>query len=101
MSDQSVGDGGVPQTLSSITLCPPMSNFLFPHTYPRLHHHDHRQHSDNHEKAAALAFTKDLKHLLWFYYGVSAPRNLEQSDNNDEGKNGDGAEDDDETVRQH
>ena len=31
VADQSLGDGGVPQTRSSITLCPPMSNFLFPH----------------------------------------------------------------------
>ena len=31
VADQSLGDGGVPQTRSSITLCPRMSNFLFPH----------------------------------------------------------------------
>ena len=28
---RSPGDSGVPQTRSSIKLCPPMSNFLFPH----------------------------------------------------------------------
>ena len=32
VADRSPGDAALPQTHSSITLCPPMSNFLFPHT---------------------------------------------------------------------